>query len=160
MIIDFPRSITPMLAFPKAGAAIDWYREAFGAVELMRLEADGVVGHAEMRIAGALVMLADEHARYNRSPATLGGTSAIFHLYVDDVDAFADRAVAAGAKVIFLVEDQDYGDRAGRLEDPFGYQWAVATPQRTVPAAEMQAQYEAWLTVHPEGRPDSSRQES
>ncbi len=121
--------ITPYLSVKGAAAAIEFYKKAFGATELMRLPGpDETLGHAEIKIGDALVMLADEYPDYgNLSPKTLGGSSVRLHMYVEDVDAFFEEAVAAGAKVLLPVADQFYGDRSGRLEDPFGHVWLVST---------------------------------
>ena len=121
--------ITPYLSVKGAAAAIEFYKKAFGAIELMRLPGpDETLGHAEIKIGDALVMLADEYPDYgNLSPKTLGGSSVRLHMYVEDVDAFFEKAVAAGAKVLIPVADQFYGDRSGRLEDPFGHVWLVST---------------------------------
>ena len=95
----------------------------------MRLSGpDGTLGHAEIKIGDALIMLADEYPDYgNLSPKTLGGSAVRLHMYVVNVDAFFERAVAAGAKVLIPVADQFYGDRSGRLEDPFGHVWLIST---------------------------------
>lgn len=132
-------SVTPHLICAGAAEAIDFYKQAFGATESMRLEQpDGRIGHAELRIGEAPLMLADEFPEMNvRSPQTLGGSPVTLHLYVEDVDAFARRAVAAGAKLVRPVADQFYGDRAGSLTDPFGHVWMVATHQEDVSPEEM-----------------------
>jgi PhnB protein len=106
---------------------------------------DGSIGHAEIDIAGGRVMLAAENPKFNASPATLGGTTIVLHIYVPDVDAFVERAVAAGATVVIPVEDQFYGDRSGRLRDPFGYLWIVATRKEDVAAGEMQRRLDAMM---------------
>jgi PhnB protein len=138
--------ISPSLAFPDAPQAIAFYTRAFGATEIMRLTMpDGSIGHAEIDVAGGRIMLAAENPRFNASPATLGGTSIVLHIYVPDVDAFVERAVAAGATVVIPVEDQFYGDRSGRLRDPFGYLWIVATHKEDVSAAEMQRRLDAMM---------------
>lgn len=120
--------ITPYLTSADAAAAIDWYRDAFGAVEAFRVVSDdGVVGHAEITIAGARFMLSDEHPDLGvQSPRSLGGPSAAFHLDVDDVDALFDRAVAAGATVLQEPADQPHGARHGTLLDPDGHRWMLS----------------------------------
>lgn len=134
--------VTPMLAIKGAANAIEFYKKAFGAVELFRLTApDGTIAHAEFKIGSAVVMLAEENPQYNTSPATLGGTSVLLSLYVPDVDAFAARAVAAGAKLVFPINNQFYGDRSGRIADPFGYLWMVATHIEDVSPEEMQKRF-------------------
>ena len=96
----------------------------------MRFEAGGVVAHAEISIGNSIVMLGEESPEYNLpSPQTLGGSPVAMHLYVDDADAFADRALAAGARLVSPVADQFYGDRSGRVEDPFGYTWSIGHAQ-------------------------------
>ena len=98
------------------------------ASELMRLtDPGGNIAHAEIDINGARVMLADENPQFNTSPQTLGGSAVMIHLYVEDVDAVFDRAVASGSEVILPVTDQFYGDRTGRIKDPFGHIWLIAT---------------------------------
>jgi PhnB protein len=120
---------TPYLTCEDAAQAIEFYKKAFGAVELYRIPMpDGKVGHAEIKIAGAIVMLSDEFPEYGaQSPATLGGTPVGIMIYVPDVDAFFERAVAGGAQVIEPVKDQFYGDRSCRLLDPSGHKWFFAT---------------------------------
>jgi PhnB protein len=129
-----------------ASAAIEFYREAFGAKELMRLtEPDGRIGHAEIQIGNAVVMISDEYPDYGTvSPQTIGGSSVKIHLDVTDVDTFAERAIAAGATLVRPIEDQFYGDRAGQIADPFGYTWIVATHQKDVPVEEMQKELDKW----------------
>jgi PhnB protein len=138
-IPDDYRGATPYLCCREAAKAIEFYKTAFGAVEGMRLGApDGKVGHAELRIGAAAIMLADEHPEMGfRSPQALGGSPVTIHIYVEDVDTTVANAVAAGAKVLRPVADQFYGDRAGKLEDPFGHVWMLATHKEDVSADEM-----------------------
>jgi len=118
----------PYLSVHDAGRAIDFYVKAFGAREVSpRIPWEGKIGHAELEIEGALVMLADEFPAYNRSPKTLGGTSVSIHVDVKDVDSFFARAVAGGAKVVQPIKDEPYG-RVCKLEDPFGHSWFFSTP--------------------------------
>ncbi len=138
--------INPSLAFPDAPQALAFYTRAFGATEVMRLTmADGSIGHAEIDVAGGRIMLASENPQFNASPATLGGTTVVLHLYVPDVDAFVARAVAAGATVVIPVADQFYGDRSGRLRDPFGYLWIVATRKENLSPGEVQRRFDAMM---------------
>lgn len=132
-------SVTPYLIVNGAARAIEFYREAFGAVETFRMEGpDGRVGHAEIRIGDSHVMLADEHPeRGARGPQTFGGSPISLVLYVEDVDAVVNRAVEAGAKLTRPVANQFYGDRTGGVEDPFGHAWYVATHVEDVPEEEM-----------------------
>jgi PhnB protein len=140
------RGVTPYLSVNDAAAAIEFYKKGFGATELMRLPGpDGKLGHAEIKIGDALVMLADEFPAYgNLSPKTLGGSAVRLHMYVEDVDAFFEQAVAAGAKVLIPIADQFYGDRSGRLEDPFGHVWLISTHKEDVSPEEMQKRMEAY----------------
>jgi len=138
------RSMSFHICIAGASAALDFYRDAFGAKELMRLtEPDGKVGHAEIRIGDAVLSISDEYPDYGTlSPKTIGGSSVKIHLNVTDVDAFAERAIKAGATLVRPIEDQFYGDRSGQLADPFGYTWIVATHLRDVPVDEMQKEVE------------------
>jgi PhnB protein len=142
---EYP-GVTPYLSVNDAAAAIEFYKQGFGATEVMRLPGpNGKLGHAEIKIGDALVMLADEFPEYgNLSPKTLGGSAVRLHLYVTDVDAFFDKAVAAGAKVLIPIADQFYGDRSGRLEDPFGHVWLVSTHIEDVSPEEMQRRMAAY----------------
>jgi PhnB protein len=127
-----PTVLTPYLMVTGGAEAIDFYTRAFGAVETMRLTGgDGRIGHAEMRIAEATIMLADEAPEQvpnMRGPRTLDATTVSLHLRVPDVDAFCRRAVDAGATAERPVADQAYGERTGVLVDPFGHRWFIATP--------------------------------
>jgi PhnB protein len=122
-------SVTPYLIFDRAAEAISFYKEALGAIEIMRMgRPDGRVGHAEIKIGDSPVMLADDLPEQDvLSPKKVGGSPVMLHVYVEDVDAAVARAVAAGAKLIRPVADQFYGDRTGGVEDPFGYRWYIAT---------------------------------
>ncbi|HEX8740984.1 MAG TPA: VOC family protein [Casimicrobiaceae bacterium] len=130
-------TVTPYLMVRGAARAIDFYRNAFGASEVMRFdEPNGRVAHAEIRIGDSHVMLADESDAY-RSPQTLGGAGASLMLYVEDVDRTFARAVAAGATVQRPVADQFYGDRTGTIVDPFGHVWSIGTHKEDVSMEEM-----------------------
>lgn len=131
--------VTPYLSIRGAAQAIDFYKQAFGAKEVMRMPGpEGKLRHAEIRIGDSKIMLADEYEAMNfLSPQARGGTPVHIHLYVKDVDATVAKAVALGGKVVRPVQDQFYGDRSGSIEDPFGHIWHVATHKRDVPAAEM-----------------------
>ena len=137
---NYPR-IVPYLCVDDADAAIDFYRRVFGAVERMRMgEPDGRVGHAELQIGEAMIMLADEFPDMGiRSPKTIGGTPVTISMYVEDVDQVFGRAVEQGATSLRPVEDQFYGDRSGQFEDPFGHRWSVATHVEDVSPDEMAA---------------------
>jgi len=139
-------TITPMLAYKSAAAAIEFYIDAFEAEEVMRLtDPQGRVAHAELRLGDSLLMLADEDPQYNATPESVGKSTVIVHLYSDDVDALVTRATAAGATVAIPVKDQFYGDRSGRLIDPFGYIWIVATRIEDVSPEEMQRRFDAMM---------------
>jgi PhnB protein len=129
----------PYLIVNDAARAIDFYKQAFGAAEVMRFtDPQGKIGHAEIRIGEALVMLADEFPELDvRSPQSYGGSPVTIHLYVEDVDAVAERALDAGAKLLRPVEDQFYGDRGGKFGDPFGHVWWFATHKEDVSPEEM-----------------------
>lgn len=122
-------SVTPYLIVKGAAQAIEFYKQAFGAVETLRMpQPDGRIGHAELKIGDSTIMLADEFPERNiRGPESLGGTPVMMHLYIKDVDTVAGRAVAAGAKEIRPVQNQFYGDRSGMFADPFGHQWNIST---------------------------------
>lgn len=138
---------TPYLIIKNAARAVDFYRNAFDAIEVVRLEgADGRIAHCEIKIGDASILLADEWEGVGAtSPSALGGSPVIIHLEVDDVDTIAKRAIDAGAKVIFPVQDQFYGERAGRLQDPFGHLWLLSTKIESVPAPEMRKRERSWL---------------
>ncbi|HWE38457.1 MAG TPA: VOC family protein [Isosphaeraceae bacterium] len=136
--------VTPYLIVDGAARAIDFYKEAFGAVECERLSGpNGKVGHAEVRIHGAAVMLADEHPEMGiLGPKSVGGTPVTLMFYVEDVDATFARALDAGATVRRPIENRFYGDRSGMLVDPFGHVWALATHVEDVPPDEMRRRAE------------------
>ena len=137
---EFRASATPYLSIRGAAAAIEFYKRALGATETLRLmQPDGRIGHAEINIAGAKIMLADEFPEIGfRSAESLGGSPILIHLDVQDVDAMASRAIAAGATMVRPVADQFYGDRSGQFRDPFGYTWVVSTRKETISPEEMQ----------------------
>jgi PhnB protein len=126
---DSDHTITPYLSIKGAADAIEFYKRAFGAKEVMRLsQPDGRVGHAELQLGDSRIMLADEFPDMDfRSPQSIGGTPVTIHMYVEDVDAVVKQAVAAGAKLVRPVKDQFYGDRSGSLTDPYGHVWHVST---------------------------------
>lgn len=132
-------ALSPHLVCDGAAAAIDFYKQAFGAEEMFRLPGpDGKLMHASVNILGSMVMLVDEMLGCGAvSPKTLKGTPVTIHLNVPDVDAFAERAVKAGATVVMPVADMFWGDRYGLLEDPFGHRWSVSTHQRDLSPDEI-----------------------
>lgn len=151
-------SATPCLVVSDAPRAIEFYQRAFGATESMRLaDPDGHIMHAEIKIGDAPIAIAPEMPEWgNRSPQSLGGSPVIIQLYVEDVDAQARQAVAAGATVLIPVADQFYGDRAGRLADPFGHIWIVATHKEDVTPAEMERRAAAWMQQQHAAAPSES----
>ena len=144
-IPDGYHSITPYLSIEGATGAIEFYKRAFGAVELFRLiTPTGAIGHAEIRIGDSPIMLADPCAEGAfRNPRSLGGSSVGLHVYVEDVDALFAQALAAGAKLIKPLQDQFYGDRSGTLEDPFGHIWFLATHREDLSPEEIDRRAEA-----------------
>jgi len=132
-------SITPYLAIRGAAEAIEFYKKAFGAMELMRMPGPaGKLGHVEIKVGDSKVMLADESEKMNfLGPQARGGTPVHIHVYVKDVDATVAKAVELGAKMMRQVQDMFYGDRTGAIEDPFGHFWHIATHVRDVSMAEM-----------------------
>lgn len=134
-------ALTPMLAVRNASKAIEWYKRVLGADEKNRLtDNKGTIVHAELQISDCVVMLAEENPPYNKSPEMLNGTSVILNLYVPDVDRTVEMAVQEGAVVVFPVADQFYGDRAGRIQDPFGHMWIISKHLKEVSPQEMQRQ--------------------
>ena len=134
----YPR-VSPYLCVDGAAAAIDFYTSVFGATERMRMAGpDGKVGHAELQLGDGVLMIADEYPEMGiRGPKSIGGTPVTISLYVEDVDAVFDAAVAAGATSLHPVADQFYGDRSGQFEDPFGHRWSVASRVEDVSPKEM-----------------------
>jgi PhnB protein len=136
---DGYRTVTPYLSVDGANDAIAFYVKAFAATEILRLPGpDGKLGHAEIQIGDSRVMLADEFPQMNfRGPRSVGGSPVHLHLYVQDVDAFYARALAAGAKTLRPIADQFYGDRSVSVEDPFGHVWHLATHKEDLTPEEI-----------------------
>lgn len=139
-IPDGYHAITPYLHVQGASAAIEFYKSAFGAAEIMRMTGpDGRIGHAELQIADSRIMLADEHPDIGAfSPRHFGGSPITLMFYCENVDMMIHQAVAAGAKITRPIADQFYGDRNGGILDPFGYQWFIATHVEDVSNEEME----------------------
>jgi PhnB protein len=133
-------SVTPYLIVKGAADAIDFYKRAFGATELMRMPTpEGRIGHAEIRIGDSAIMLADEYPEMGyRSPQTLGGAGVSLMVYVDRVDETFKQALANGAKELQPLKDQFYGDRSGTLQDPYGHVWTIATHVEDIPPEELE----------------------
>jgi PhnB protein len=143
---DGYHSVTPYLIVRGGAKAIEFYRNAFGADELFRMESPGGgIGHAELQIGDSRVMLADEHPEVGaKSPASVGGSAVHLMIYVDDCDAVFNRAIAAGATETRPLRDEFYGDRTGNLVDPFGHCWTIATHKEDVPPEELERRAEAY----------------
>jgi|SRR5688572_14342920 PhnB protein len=143
-IPDGYSSVTPYLIVSGAAQALDYYKMAFDAQEVMRMPSpDGKIMHAELQIGSARIMLADEVPQMgHKSPQTLGGSGVGLMLYVTDVDDTFQRAVSGGATVIRPVINQFYGDRSGTITDPFGHQWTIATHVEDVAEDEMKRRAE------------------
>lgn len=139
--------VTPALVVKPCAAAIEFYKKAFGAEEILpRMTGpDGSVGHAEIRIGSSVVMLGDEWPDSpTTSPTSLNGTSVTLFIETDDVDALWQQALEAGAEVVYPLELQFYGDKAGRLRDPFGHQWGLTQHVEDVSAEEMERRMAAF----------------
>jgi len=131
-------SVTPYLSINGATEALEYYKKAFGAIELFRMEHDGKIGHAEIKIGDSPLMLADEFPEMGFvSPKTLGGSPVGIMIYVDDVDTVFQQAINAGGVEKKPVQDQFYGDRSGTLTDPYGHVWTVATHKEDVTPEEI-----------------------
>jgi PhnB protein len=138
-------SVTPYLFCKGAAAAIEYYKKAFGATEIMRHPMpDGQLGHAEIKVGDSVIMLADEFPDMKAlSPKTIGGTAVLLMIYVDDVDRVFTRALAAGGTELQPLQDKFYGDRTGTLLDPFGHMWTISTHVEDVSPEEMARRAEA-----------------
>ncbi len=137
--------VTPYLIVDGAAGAIEFYSKVLGATEKMRMPGpDGKVMHAEMTIGDSMIMLADECPEMNATgPKAVGGSPVIVAVYVEDVDAVVEAALAEGATLERPVQDQFYGDRSGAIQDPFGHRWNIATHIEDVSPEEMQKRMES-----------------
>jgi PhnB protein len=137
--------LAPAIAVRNAAEAIEFYKKAFGAVELYRLLEPGTgrIGHAELNINGGLLMLSDEYPQYNKTPETLGGVSAKFLIMCDNVDAAYEKAISAGAVQVTPLTTQFYGHRDSRVRDPFGHEWLLSQKVEDVTPEEMQRRWDA-----------------
>jgi PhnB protein len=133
-------TLTPYMTVRDAARAIEFYKQAFGAIERAAMKGpDGKIMHAELLIGDSIVMLADEQPQFGAlSPQSTGGAGMGLHIYVEDVDSAFDRAVKAGASVEMPVSDMFWGDRYGKLADPFGHKWSIATHKADLSAEEME----------------------
>jgi PhnB protein len=141
-------NVYPYLRVHDAKAAIAFYERAFGAKELFRLrEPGGRIGHAELKIGAATLMLSDEYPEYAiRGPCSLGGTTFAIHLHVEDADKAFERAVSAGATVVRQLQNQFYGERSATVRDPFGHEWSLGSHLEDVTPDEMQRRYTELMT--------------
>jgi PhnB protein len=132
-------SITPALIVKNGTKAIEFYKQAFGATERYRMDGpNGKIGHAELKIGDSIIMLTDEFPEMKcLSPQSIGGSPVSMFLYVEDVDTIFNKAVSAGSRVLDPVKDQFWGDRLGRLEDPFGHVWSISTHKEDLSPAEL-----------------------
>ena len=143
-------TVTPHLVFRDTAKAIDFYKRAFGAQELNRMEGPGgKIGHAELKIGDSIIFLADEFPQGNcKAPQTVGGTTCSLNLYVEDVDSSFQKAVDAGAKTTMPVADMFWGDRYGVLTDPFGHAWGLATHKEDLSPQEIEERAQAfWASM-------------
>jgi len=138
---DGYHTLTPFLTCRDAARAIEFYKQAFSAEVRgggVAKGPDGKVMHAELKIGDSVIMLSDEYPEFGSlSPQSIGGSAMGLHIYVDGVDAAFERAVKAGAKVDMPVMDQFWGDRYGKLTDPFGHKWSIATHVKDMSEDEM-----------------------
>ncbi|MGA2644042.1 MAG: VOC family protein [Candidatus Sulfotelmatobacter sp.] len=144
-------TLTPSITVREAARAVEFYKQAFGAVERGVMKGpDGKVMHAELRIGDSILMLADEFPQFGSlSPQTIGGTGTGLHIYVEDVDAAFDRAIGAGAVIEMPVADMFWGDRFGKLVDPFGHKWSIATHTRDLSMEEIEEAQEEFMSKMP-----------
>jgi PhnB protein len=146
-IPDGYHTITPAIIVRGAARAIDFYKRAFGAEEIERMDGpEGSIMHAELRIGDSIIMLGDENPQFGtKSPLSVGGTSSSLHVYVDDADAVFARALSAGATVRYPLEDTFWGDRYGKVTDPFGHEWGIATHIKDVSKDDMRKASDEWM---------------
>jgi PhnB protein len=144
-IPDGYHSVTPYLIVRGGARALDFYKKAFGAAELFRMDGPGgTIGHAEIKIGNSILMLADEAPEMGaRSPDAIGGSAVHLMIYVEDCDRVFKRALEHGARETRPLKDQFYGDRSGNLTDPFGHCWTIATHKEDVSPEELQRRADA-----------------
>jgi PhnB protein len=140
-------SVTPAIVVRDAAQAIDFYRRAFGAEEVSRMAGPGgSIMHAEIRIGDSMVMLGEENEQWGtKSPLSTNGNPGSLHVYVADADTAFQRAVDEGASVVYPLEDAFWGDRYGKVRDPFGHEWGIATRVREMTDAEMEKAGQEWM---------------
>ncbi len=154
-IPDGYHSVTPYLIVDGAEEAIRWYGAALGATEVMRLPMGDKIGHAEIKIGDSFIMLSDEWPDYGKlGPKARGGATSSLMIYLEDVDAAYERAIAAGATAERPVENQFYGDRSGTVIDPFGHSWTLSTHVEDLSEEEIQRRMAEWSqSMQPEAEP-------
>ena len=136
------RAAIPMLAVHDTAGAIEFYKKAFGATEVLRLtDKEGKIAHAEIKIGDATVMLADEHPVDSISPRQLGNTTVLIHMFIEDVDALFEKAVVAGGKIVRPIHDEFIGTRNGKLQDPYGHVWLIQTQRENVSDEEIKRRF-------------------
>ena len=152
-------TLTPHLVVRDAARAIEFYKQAFGAEVrgVSQDTPDGKVTHAELKIGDSILMLTEEFPDWGvLSPLALGGSAVTIHIYVEDVDALFNRAVSAGATVTMPLADQFWGDRYGKLTDPFGHHWSLATRKQNLTREEIRKATEAVFSKMAKGAPSGS----
>jgi PhnB protein len=150
-IPDGYHTVTPYLIVKGAAQAIEFYKKAFGAEEVMRMPGPGgSIVHAEVKIGDSHIMMGDENPQWGAvSPKTLGGTPFGLCLYVKDVDALFKQAIAAGATEMHPVKDQFYGDRSGTVSDPFGHKWTIATHKEDLTPEQIGQRFQEFMKSNP-----------
>lgn len=139
-------TLTSAIAVKGATKALDFYKKIFGAKVLIKMDGPkGSIVHSELQIGDSVLMLSDEDPQYNHSPKSVGSSTVVFNLYVEDVDKTVKKAVKAGAKIIIPVADQFYGDRSGRIRDPFGHVWIISTHIEDVSPKEMNRRFKEFM---------------
>ena len=148
-------TVTPSIVVRNAAKAIDFYKQAFGAQELVRMPApDGSIMHAELKIGDSIIFLGEENPNMGlcKSPQTIGGVTGTLHLYVPNVDATFQQAIAAGAKEAMPVADMFWGDRYGTVTDPFGYVWGIGTHKEELTADDMKKRTQEFFASMAKGK--------
>ena len=140
-------TVTPSLVVRDAAAAIEFYKRAFGAEELGRMAGpDGKIMHAEIQIGDSRIMLGEENEQWGvKSPLSTNGNPGSLHIYVENADASFNRALEAGATVKYPLEDAFWGDRYGKVADPFGHEWGIATRVKELSPAQMEEAGKEWM---------------
>ena len=139
-------TLTTAIAVKHAADAIKFYKKVLGAkIKILMKGPDGSIVHSELQIGDSLFMLSDEMPAYNHSPQSLGASTVVLSVYVENADKTIKKAVANGSKLLIPPTDQFYGDRSGRIEDPFGHVWIISTHIEDVSDKEMQKRFKNWM---------------